>query len=361
MTEPQRTKPSGQMRTANGICLTPRVHGVGGMVSFAYKLTAGLGHRGIRVVDDLAGGGYQSALVIGGTRQLGGLWRARRRGILIVQRLDGMNWMHRVRSGQGQRAGGLRFFLRAEYGNFILATIRSRLAQSVIYQSEFSRRWWERVYGPTRTPNTVIYNGVDLQVYTPDAEHERPEDRYRILMVEGSLMGGYEAGLETGVRLAESLDQMGLGKPAELMIVGRAPETLKKAWEGKAMVRMSWTGAVGRDQIPRIDRSAHVLFSSDVNAACPNSVIEALACGLPVVSFDTGALPELVTPDAGQVVGYGGDPWKLDPPDVAALAQATVGVLQNQAEFRAGARQRAEQAFGLDKMVEEYLQVLLES
>ncbi len=98
-----------------------------------------------------------------------------------------------------------------------------------------------------------------------------------------------------------------------------------------------------------------------MNAACPNSVIEALACGLPVVSFDTGALPELVTSDAGRMATYGGDPWELDPPDVAALAQAAAEVLQNQAKLRLGARRQAEQAFGLDKMVDEYLQVLLGS
>lgn len=355
MADPKR------MSTSERICLVPRVHGVGGMVSFAHKLAAGLSQRGIRICDDLADEPYQAVLVIGGTRQLGGLWQARRRGALIVQRLDGMNWLHKAPTNQGRRAGGLRFYLRAEYGNFILSTVRSRLTQRVIYQSEFSRGWWERVCGPTRVPSTVVYNGVDLQEYTPDGEHERPEDCYRILMVEGSLMGGYETGLETGVRLVELLNQTNLGKPVELMVVGRVPEALKNDWEGKSSVRLVWRGLVERRQIPAIDRSAHLLFSSDLNAACPNSVIEALACGLPVVSFDTGALPELVTPDAGRMATYGGDPWKLDPPDVAALARAAAEVLQNQAKLRLGARRQAEQAFGLDKMVEEYLQVLLGS
>ena len=102
-----------------------------------------------------------------------------------------------------------------------------------------------------------------------------------------------------------------------------------------------------------------MLYSSDINAACPNSVIEALACGLPVVAFDTGALPELVSGDSGRIVPYGADPWKLEQPDITGLAAAALGILDNQEHFRSEARQRAEQAFGLDLMVEKYLEVLL--
>jgi glycosyltransferase involved in cell wall biosynthesis len=80
-----------------------------------------------------------------------------------------------------------------------------------------------------------------------------------------------------------------------------------------------------------------------------------------VVSFDTGALPELVTGDAGRVVAYGGDPWQLEPPDVAGLAQAAAVLLDDQPRFRRAARQRAEAAFGLDRMVEAYLEVLVDA
>jgi glycosyltransferase involved in cell wall biosynthesis len=347
------------MVEARRICLTPRVHGVGGMVSFAHKLSAGLAQRGVQVCHDLDDELYQAVLVIGGTRQLAGLWRARRRSALIIQRLDGMNWLHRLPPTQGRRRASLRHVLRAEYGNFILSTIRACLAQRIVYQSEFSRQWWEQVHGVTRTPNTVIYNGVDLQAYRPDGAHQRPNDFYRVLMVEGSLMGGYETGLETGVRLVEQLAQAGLDKPVELMVVGRVPETLRRAWESRTPVPLTWTGQVEQDEIPALDCSAHLLFSADINAACPNAVIEALACGLPVVAFDTGSLAELVTPAAGRLVPYGGDPWKLDPPDVPALVQGAVEILQNQAEFRPAARRRAEAAFDLERMVDRYLEVLL--
>jgi glycosyltransferase involved in cell wall biosynthesis len=334
------------------LCLTPKVHGVGGMVSFAAKLTAGLNTHGVETLDDLRSTGYDTLLVIGGTRDLPGLWRAHRRGVRIVQRLNGMNWIHRI------RRTGWRHSLRAEYGNFILATIRSRLADHIVYQSEFARRWWERAHGPTKVPSSMIYNGVDLNAYTPDGPSSRPEDRYRLLLVEGSLGGGYEMGLETAVQLAKVLGRIqNLEKPVELMVVGRVAAGLQARWQQQAQVPLQFTGLVPRERIAEIDRSAHLLYSADVNAACPNSVVEALACGLPVVGFDTGALPELVSGDAGRIVPYGRDVWRLESPDVPALASAAVEILVDAERFRTAARARARQTFGLERMVAAYLEV----
>jgi glycosyltransferase involved in cell wall biosynthesis len=121
---------------------------------------------------------------------------------------------------------------------------------------------------------------------------------------------------------------------------------------------VNFTGQVPAEKVPELDRSAHVLYAADVNTACPNSVIEAMACGLPVVAFDTGALSELITPDTGKLITYGGDPWKLDPPDIDGLVEAVKIVIINRSGFSAAARKRAEDIFGLDHMVEGYLDAL---
>jgi glycosyltransferase involved in cell wall biosynthesis len=102
-----------------------------------------------------------------------------------------------------------------------------------------------------------------------------------------------------------------------------------------------------------------MLFSAEINPPCPNSVIEALASGLPVLGFDTGSLRELVGEHAGRLAPYGGDPWKLQPPDVPALVEPALEILGDQPRFRRAARERAEQLFGLDRMVDEYLEALL--
>jgi len=66
----------------------------------------------------------------------------------------------------------------------------------------------------------------------------------------------------------------------------------------------------------------------------------------------------MVTQDAGRVVAYGADAWRLEPPDIAGLALAAGEVLADLPRYRAGARARAEAAFGLERMVDGYLAAL---
>ncbi len=342
------------------ICLIPKVSGVGGMVSFRHRLATELERRGVEISDEPNNGRFEAVLVIGGTRNLPALWRARRHGSRIVQRLDGMNWLHR------RQPTGLRHTIRAETGNWLLNHIRTRLADRIVYQSEFARGWWQRVYGSDRQPTSVIHNGVDLAIFTPRGEGRPPDDLWRVLMVEGSLMGGYELGLETAMALVRELaavqntahSRLEL-RPVELQVVGRVSPQAQDRWQAQSEIRIRWAGLQAGERIPEIDRSAHLLFSADLNAACPNSVIEALGCGLPVLALDTGALAELVQGDAGRVVPYGGDPWQLDKPDIHALAGAAWDLLQDQERYRLAARQRAEVAFSVESMADHYLDVLL--
>ncbi len=324
--------------------------GVGGMVSFRAKMQAGLAARGHQVSNSLDDEPYDAILVIGGTRQLAGLNRARRRGIPIIQRLNGMNWIQRKRNT------GVRHYLRAELANLLLVSIRNRLASHIVYQSEFAREWWERVHGIAPVPNSVVLNGVDLDRYTPTGEGTPPE-RMRLLVVEGHLGGGYEIGLKHALDLAGRV-QVRIGEPVELTIAGKAASGLQASLEAQAAVPIDWRGWVPAEHVPELDRSAHMLFASDLHPACPNAVIEALACGLPVLGYDTGALRELVTEGAGEVVPYGGDSWNLDSPDTENLADAAIRIFREQPAYRRAARRRAENGLGLDTMVTGYLGAL---
>lgn len=330
------------------------------MASFRLKFEQGLKSRNIDVTHDL-NDKSDAILVIAGTRFLLDLNWARRRGIRVVQRLDGINWVQRV------KWSGVKYTVRAEYGNVMLAAIRNHFADRVIYQSQFIRKWWEDWYRVAKTPSSVIINGIDLNAYTHDGEHERPTDKYRMLLLEGSLARGLNSGLFHAVSVAE---KMSVNYPMEVVVAGVVDEATQKKFAqgdflatgdgGKSNITITFLGTVPRADIPKLARSSHFMYCAEVNPPCPNSVIEALACGLPVIGFDTGSLKELVGDEAGVIVPYGANPWKLETPNIAALAESAGEILEKQDQFRAAARRRAESAFGLDQMVESYLKVLLE-
>lgn len=336
--------------TSDRICVVPRVHGVGGMVSFLHKFSAAAEKAGVQVSNDLTEKPYSAILVIGGTRQILRIGREKQRGVRVVQRLDGINWIHR------KKPLSLKHSIRSEYGNLVLSVLRRYLADFIVYQSDFSRKWWNDWYGVLKTPGMVVHNAVNLSQYAPAG---RAANRsYRLLVVEGTLGGGYESGLENAVNLANVAAPL-LSKPLELMVVGEVSPALKSEWTEKCSVPIQWLGLVAREAISGYMNEAHALFSADLHPACPNSVIEALACGLPVVSYDTGSLSELVTPEAGFIAPYGSNSWNLEPPVVEPLARGLTEVLEHNEKFRSGARQRAEAAFDINVMMEKYLSALL--
>ena len=307
----------------NKICLIPRVSPFGGPGSFCSSLVDGLKRRGILTTQDLSDPSITTVLVIGGTRNLPGLIQARRQGKRIVQRLNGMNWMHRAGVGPSSRSKvNLRYFIRSEINNFLLAFIRKRVATSIVYQSQFSMDWWTRVYGEVKTASRTIYNAVDLDKFTPDGPADLPPDRCRILLVEGNISGGYQLGLENAVNLADQL-QAQHRFPVELKVIGSVPESIQSQHINRP-VSVSWSGMINRDQVPFADRSAHMLFSSDLNAACPNSVIEAMACGLPIVTSCCEFNDDLVDDTVA---------IRIDPMDVSALRQA-IALLRDDPERR---------------------------
>jgi glycosyltransferase involved in cell wall biosynthesis len=345
--------PAEYLSGKNSICILPRLQGMGGPSSFQAKLIQGLNKRGFQADHNPNDPTCRSILVVGGTSRFDQLIRARKKGLRIVQRLNGMNWIHR------KRPSSLRYYLRCEINNLILSTIRQNLADRIVYQSNFACKWWQTVHGSSNADSMVVYNGVNLDTFHPGENPGiKPQDCIKILMVEAHISGGYEQGLENAVRLVQILSHQ-TDKKVELVVAGQVSPDLQKHWQRESGGLITWAGVLPLAQIPALDRSAHMLFSADLNAACPNSVIEALACGLPVLAFATGSLPELINQDTGRVVSYGSNYWNLEPPDVPALATAALEVLADLKTFSINARKRAEEEFGLDRMVEKYLEALI--
>ncbi|GIV64480.1 MAG: hypothetical protein KatS3mg045_1819 [Bellilinea sp.] len=339
--------------SGGSICLLPQIQALAGPATFSARFKAGMSKLGIEVHHDPFRRDTRSILIIAGTRHIQPILEARRRGVLVVQRLNGINWIHRYRKT------GWRHFVRAEAGNLLLAFTRRFLADRVVYQSRFARDWWERTYGSTRVENTVIWNGVDLTEFSPKGDEHLPLDRIRVQVVEGHLKGGFEIGLEIAAGFGAALQQR-INLPVELVITGEVNQGDASRLMGQyPNLRVILTGVITPQNVPALNRQAHLFLSTDLHAACPNSVIEALACGTPVAAFATGALPELVMGDSGRVVEYGNDPWRAELPRFEPLADAALEILQDQARFRQTARRMAEEYFALDKMCTAYFDFLL--
>ena len=99
---------------------------------------------------------------------------------------------------------------------------------------------------------------------------------------------------------------------------------------------MLFSGRQQHEQVPAWLRAADLFVMPTLAEGSPNAVLEAMACGLPVVSSDIPALREAVPPEAGRLV---------DPLDVRALG-AAIGALVDDVELRTrmgrAARARAE-------------------
>ena len=270
------------------------------------------------------------------------------RGARIVQRLAGFYWRHRVDSVS------MRASLVCMLRNRAMHIVRDHLADYVVYQSKFVQDWWHMRCGPGSCPETVIVNGVDLQEFT--ASNVENGNKKPVLIVAEGRVNATIPTMEVLRTLPPKLANREI--IGETIVYGRlAPDTKDQLTDIPGLKIM---GSVPRERMSRIYARRGIYLSVRVNHSCPNTVLEALACGMPVIGFDTGALSELVSPEAGYIVPYGANPWQLEPPDISGLYQAVESVANRLDEYRWGARALAERRFNLDTMISSYMKVFRE-
>ncbi len=116
-------------------------------------------------------------------------------------------------------------------------------------------------------------------------------------------------------------------------------------------------GPYTQEEAPGIYRRADAFVMTKHNDPCPNTVIEAMACGLPVVYVNSGGVPELVGTEAGVAV-ESEDNW-LEPsvPDARDIGRAMLGVADRRAPMAAAARARAVDRFNLDHWIARHRDV----
>ncbi|HBG27237.1 MAG: hypothetical protein A2Y10_12475 [Planctomycetes bacterium GWF2_41_51] len=312
----------------------------GGPGSFQIRISRVLQKRGWQIVYPEDNIRPDVILVIQGSRKIGWLLKCKAKGIKIVQRLNGIHWLYKM------RPYSIKMQLMFRYWNINTAFIRRYIANSIVYQSNFSYQWWQRQYGKVNKHETIIYNGVDCQEYKSVIS----KDAHRLICVEGNLdYNPYAAKIIAAI--SHNLTSAGLIEKLELY--GTISNTTRELLKNSPVI---FKGNVAREAMPQAYRNS-VLISLDLNPSCPNSVLESLASGCPVIGFDTGALKELVSHESGKIVPYGSNPWKLEKPDIESLSKAGAEVLENHNNYSQAARRSAEINFNLDDMVDNYLKI----
>lgn len=219
-------------------------------------------------------------------------------------------------------------------------------AAHVFWQSEFCRRGADLFLGPREGPGEVLYNAVDTSRFTPASAF--PEGSIVFLMtgkMDAHLYYRIENAIRGFARVVES------GLDARLRLAGWAAPTVEQralalAEQLGVASRIEFKGRYTQAAAPDIYRCAHVYVSTKHNDACPNAVIEAMACGLPVVYSASGGVPELVG-EAGVGVQVS-ESWDVPQvPDEEALAKAMCDVAADRRRLGVEARRRATAHFDI--------------
>jgi len=262
---------------------------------------------------------------------------ARRRGVPIVVNQDGVAYP----GWAGARTDELNRPLRQS----LIA------ANHVLYQSDFSKRSADLFLGEPVGTWEILHNAVDVDRFTPA---ERPPAGGPILLLGGDQTQAYRLALALRV-LAALLPRH---PEAQLLVTGRlvvSPDSLVDELGLRGRVYL--LGGYAQREAPGVFRRAHVLLHTKVNDPCPSLVVEAMACGLPVVHPASGGTVELV----GDVAGIGvphADGWERDePPEPDALAHAVDRVLGDLPGYSAAARVRAVERFSLEPWLDRHREI----
>ncbi len=326
------------MKIENSI-IFPHPPGKGGPGSFQTRFEKTLANLGWKLAYARTSETSSIIFIVGGTRKLIWLLKMKMKGIPIVFRLDGINWLHKKKKFH------LKNYTYAEIRNFLNKIIHAFIADYVVYQSEFVKEWWNRKGFIKVKSYSVIYNGVDLTEFSPTPSIT---GCISLLCLEGAI--------DYSPYAIEVLNKLRTTLPEDIPMIlyGGFENEISK---GKLHPAIEFKGFVDKKNLPTVYQKA-IYLSLDVHPACPNTVIESLACGAPIVAFDTGSLKELVPPDSGIIVPYGSDPWELGLPDIEALAKAILDIRNNWEDYSKKARQTAVERYDINTIVSKYINVV---
>lgn len=186
----------------------------------------------------------------------------------------------------------------------------------------------------------VINNGIDLDVFQPLSF--RIGNRFRILGV--SNVWTKEKGLFDFYRLRELLDP----EFYDITLIGLKKEQISKLPKGIVGVERTKSAS----ELAAYYSSASVFVNPTYADTFPTVNLEALACGSPVVTYNTGGSPEAVDAMTGIVVEKGNIQGLLD-----AIQEFSK---KDRTELREACRNRAVSLFNKNDRFQDYINLYKE-
>jgi len=185
-------------------------------------------------------------------------------------------------------------------------------ATGVVFQSHFSYKLVASFHRVTHKLFDIINNGVDISFFSPYGPNKRKE----IGINHKDLVFITSANWRAHKRLPAVIDffiqfQNQSDRTCHLLILG------KNANIGNINhPRIYKIGFILPEDLPAWYRTGSIFLFFSWLDNCPNSVIEAIACGLPVVCTNQGGSKELVKITKGGIVAEADEEFSFEPVDL---------------------------------------------
>lgn len=245
--------------------------GRGGPMTFMRNLKRFLEARGLSFSDEIQKG---DSIFFPISYNLKNLKKVRSNGGKVIQRLDGVYYPSKH---------GLSHYFK----NYKIKKIYQNYADFFIFQSYYSKLQCELMFGKVPKHYEIIHNGVDTSIFYPRPIIDRHKDNPIKLITTGVFRNE-----DMLVPVVDALDSLSSNYSFVLKVLG--PIQNKKIAAKMDRSYIEYLGIVDEQtKIADHLRDSDFFVYSHLNPPCPNSVMEALGCGLAVIGFDSGALKEL--------------------------------------------------------------------
>jgi len=229
----------------------------------------------------------------------------------VVTRLTGKPSL--VKFAGSRATGDISTSIKTMHGRLKLNLIRDNATAFVCPSGEIASELEK--YGFSKNKINIIPNGVDTVVYAPASGVQKSQLRHalglpsegKLVIYSGRLVKG--KGLELLIECWKKMEFKNTMPAPGLLICGAGPllESLEKSCSGTPSVRfLGW-----KDNALDYLKASGVFVLPSSGEGMPNSLMEAMSCGLACIGTDIGGIKELVADRASGLLFKAGDAAEL--------------------------------------------------